>query len=75
MLLKFVLPLILPSPILPRRLVSRAAEIYGGFRRQTPPLSFTQNVTACQFLGPYDIVIPRPESFEVGHFISILALK
>ena len=28
-----------------------------------------------QFLGPYNIVLPRPESFEVGYFISILALK
>ena len=54
---------------------SRAAEIFGGFCRQTPPLSFTQNVTAYQFLGPYVIVLPRPESFGVGHFIYILALK
>ena len=53
----------------------RAAEIFWGFGRQTPPLSFTQNVTAYQFLGPYVIVLPRPESFGVGHFIYILALK
>ena len=35
---------------------SRAAEIFGGFWSQTPPLSLTQNVTAYQFLGPYNIV-------------------
>ena len=54
---------------------SRAAEIFGGFCRQSLPLSFTQNVTAHQFLGPYVIVLPRPESFVVGHFSYILALK
>ena len=25
-------------------------------------------MTAYQFLGPYVIVLPRPESLEVGHF-------
>ena len=52
-----------------------ALKIFGGFWNQTPPLSLTQNMTPYQFLGPYDIVLPRHESFEVGHFISILALK
>ena len=28
-----------------------------------------------QFLGPYDIVLPRPKSFEVGSLILMLALK
>ena len=44
---------------------SRAAQIFGGFLPQTPSLSLTQTVTPHQFLGPYDIVLPRPESFEV----------
>ena len=56
-------------------LYCRAAQILGGFLPQTLSLSLTQTVTPYQFLGPYDIVLPRPESFEVGHFISILALK
>ena len=47
---------------------NRAAEIFGGFWSQTQLLSLTQNGTAYQFLGPYDIVLSRPESFEVGHF-------
>ena len=54
---------------------SRAAEIFWGFLPQTPSLSLTQTVTPYQFLGPYNIVLPRHESFEVGNFISILALK
>ena len=58
-----------------RMLCSRAAQIFWGFLPQTPSLSLTQTVTPYQFLGPYNIVLPRPESFEVGHFISILALK
>ena len=57
------------------KLDSRAAQIFGGFLPQTGSLSVTQTVTPYQFLGPYDIVLPQPESFEVGHFISILALK
>ena len=40
---------------------TRAAEIFGGLCSQTPPLSLTQTVTAYQFLGPYDIVLSRPE--------------
>ena len=32
-------------------------------------------MTPYQFLDPYNIILPRPESFEVGHFISILALN
>ena len=54
---------------------NRAGEIQGGFWNHTPPLSLIQNVTAYQFMGPSDIVIPRPESFEVGSLILILALK
>ena len=54
---------------------TRAAEIFGGLCSQTSPLSLTQTVTAYQVLGPYDIVLSRPESFKVVHFISILALK
>ena len=50
-------------------------KFFGGFLPQTPSLSLTQTVTPYQFLGPYDIILPRPESFEVGHFISISALK
>ena len=49
-------------------LYTRAAEIFGGLCGQTPTLSLTQTMTAYQFLGPYDIVLSRPESFEVGHF-------
>ena len=56
-------------------LYSRPAQFLGGFCGQTPSLRLTQIVTPYQFLGPYDIILPRPESFEVGHFISILALK
>ena len=51
-----------------KAMCSRAAEFLGGIWRQTPPLSWTQNVSAYQFLGPYNIVLPRHESFEVGHF-------
>ena len=43
-------------------------EFWGGFCRQIPSLSLTQIVNPYQFLGPYDIVLPRPESFKVGHF-------
>ena len=53
----------------------RAAKLWGGFLPQTPLMSLTQTVTPYQFWGPYNIVLPQPESFEVGHFISILALK
>ena len=54
---------------------SRAAEIFGGFWSQTPPLSLTQNVTAYKFLGPYNIVLPRHESFEVDHFKANIEIK
>ena len=46
---------------------TRAAEIFGGLCSQTPPLNLTQTVTAYKFLGPYDIVLSQPESFQVGH--------
>ena len=52
------------------KLPSRAAQIFWEFLPQTPSLSLTQTMTPYQFLGPYDIVLPRPESFEVGHFVS-----
>ena len=51
----------------------RAGEIFRGFWSQTTPLSLTKNMTPYQFLGPYNIVIPRHKSFEAGHFISTLA--
>ena len=54
---------------------SRAAQIWGGFLPQTPSLSLAQTVTPYQFLGPYDIVLPRPESFEVGHFRANIEIK
>ena len=54
---------------------SRPAQFWGGFFRQTPSLSLTQNVTLYQFLGPYNIILPRHESFQIGQFILILALK
>ena len=53
----------------------RPAQFLGGFSRQTPSLSLTQNVTLYQFLGPYNIILPRHESFQIGQFILILALK
>ena len=53
----------------------RAAEILGGFWSQTQLLSLTQNGTAYQFLGPYDIVLTRHESFEVGHFKANIEIK
>ena len=52
-----------------------AAEILGGFWSQTPPLSLTQYVTAYQFLGPCDIVLPRHESFQVGHLKANIDIK
>ena len=42
----------------------RPAQFLGGFCGQTPSLRLTQIVTPYQFLGPYDIVLPRHESFE-----------
>ena len=54
---------------------SRAAEIFGVFWSQTPPLGLTQNVTPYQFLGPYNIVLARPESFKVGHFKANIEIK
>ena len=54
---------------------NRPAEFLGGFSRQTPSLSLTQNVTLYQFLGPYNIILPRHESFQIGQFILILALE
>ena len=54
---------------------SRAAQVFGGFLPQTSSLSLTQTVTPHHFLDPKDIVLPRPKSFEVGHFILILASK
>ena len=56
-------------------LCSRAAEIFGGFCRQTPPLSFTQNVAAYQFLGLQNFNLPRPESLEVGNFKGNMQIK
>ena len=53
----------------------RPAQFWGGFSRQTPSFSLTQNVTLYQFLGPYNIILPRHESFQIGQFILILALK
>ena len=58
-----------------RRLVNRAAQFLGGFLLQTPSLSLTQTVTPYQFLGPYGIVLPHPESFEVGHFKANIEIK
>ena len=52
------------------RRCSRPAEFYEGFWFQTPPLSLIQNLIVYQFLEPWDSVLPRPESFEIGHFIS-----
>ena len=57
------------------RVVSRAAENFGEFWSQTLPLSLTQNVTPYQFSGPYDIVLARPESFNVGHFKANIEIK
>ena len=54
---------------------SRAAEIFWELYSQTPPLSLTQTLTAYQFLVPYDIVLSRPESFEVGHFKANIGIK
>ena len=62
-------------PLIAKGVAIRPAEFLGRFSRQTPSLSLTQTVTPYQFLGPYNIVLPRHESFEVGHFILILALK
>ena len=53
----------------------RAAEIFWELYSQTPPLSLTQTVTAYQFLGPYNIVLSRPKSFEVGHFKANIEKK
>ena len=53
----------------------KVGKILGGFLPQTPSLSLTQTVTPYQFLGSCHIVLPRPESFKEGHFISMLALK
>ena len=50
-------------------------EDFGGFWSQTPPLSLTQYVTAYQFLGPCDIVLPRHESFQVGHLKANIEIK
>ena len=60
--------------IFPSFLSSRPAQFLGGFSRQTPSLSLTQNVTLYQFLGPYNIILPRHESFQIGQFILTLAL-
>ena len=54
---------------------TRAAEIFGGFWSQTPPLSLTQNLTAYQFLGPYKIILPRHESFKIGNFQANIEIK
>ena len=53
----------------------RAAQIFWGFLPQTPSLTLTQVVTPYQFLGPYDIILPRHESFEVGHFRANIEIK
>ena len=52
-----------------------AADIFGGFWSQTPPLSLTQNVTPYQFLGPYDIILPQLESFKIGNFQANIEIK
>ena len=54
---------------------TRAAKNFGRFWSQTPPLSLAQNVNPYQFLGPYGIVLPRHESFEVGHFKASIEIK
>ena len=47
---------------------SRLGELFKLFWFQTRSLNLTQTLTACQFLGPLDIILPQDESFEVGHF-------
>ena len=54
---------------------SRAAQFFLGFLPQTPSLSLTQTVTPYQFLGPYGIILPRHESFEVDHFEANIKMK
>ena len=55
---------------------SGAAHFLGGFLPQTPSLSLAQTMTPYQFLDPYNIILPQPESFGVDHFISIhISLK
>ena len=60
------------SPKVSLWLRSRAGKNFGGLFPQTPSLSLTQAVTPYQFLGPYDIVLPWHESFEVGQIRLIL---
>ena len=55
--------------------MNRAAQIFWGFLPQTPSLSLTQTMTPYQFLGPYSIVLPRHESFEVGHFKANIEIR
>ena len=38
-------------------------------------IKFDPNCDSTPFLGPYDVVLPRPKSFEEGLFILILASK
>ena len=54
---------------------TRAAQFSEEFLPQTPSLTLTQAVTPYQFLGPYNIVLPRPESIELGHFRANIAIK
>ena len=73
--MKNFLNIALEKPSIKDMLVyTRAAEISGGFWSQTPPLSLTKNMTPYQYFGPHDIILPRLESFEAGHFISKLSL-
>ena len=51
------------------------AKFFGGFLSQTPLLSLTQTVTPYKFLGPYGIVLPRLESFEVCYFMAYIEIK
>ena len=53
----------------------RAAEFYWDFLSQTPSLSLNQTMTPSQFSGPYDIVLPQPESLLVGHFKANIEMK
>ena len=56
-------------------LYSRPAQFFFGKNAQTPRWSLDQNMSAYQFLDPYDIVLPRPENFDVGHFKANIEIK
>ena len=46
------------------------AQIFFGLKAQTPQGTLGQRVSVLQFLAPFVLILPRPESSKLGHFMD-----